>query len=106
MTKRKLYLTPAIGEGVLSKMKPGVAYIVFKLAEDFGVTTQEMRRWLRELEDAGKLQACGERYPGSAFKLAEHKVQPPYQNLRLTEDLIGYDKTLRSHAALAMSTRR
>ncbi len=106
MTKRKLYLTPAVAEDVLSKMKPGVAYTVFNLAEDFGVTTQKMRGWLKGLEDAGRVQARGERYSGSAFKLAEHKVQPPYQNLRLTEDLIGYDKTLRSHAALAMSTRR
>src|SRR5271167_1572952 len=106
MTKRKLYLTPSVAEDVIAKMKPGVAYTACDLAQDFGATTQDMRRWLRDLEAEGKVQACGERYLGSAFKLAEHKVRPPYFNLRLTENLTGYEKALHSHANLAMSTRR
>lgn len=105
MTKRKLYLTPAVAEEVLVRMKPGVAYTVFDMAQDFGASTQDMRRWLTELQAAGSVQPCGERYPGSAYKLAKLRVAPPYQNLRLTENLVGYDKALRSHAALAMSTR-
>jgi hypothetical protein len=44
--------------------------------------------------------------PGIAFRLAEHKVQPPYVNLRLDEDLVGYNSTLRSHERRAMLTRR
>jgi hypothetical protein len=106
MTKRKVYLTPSVAEEVLAKMKPGVAYTTFNLAQDFGATTQDMRRWLRDLEAEGKVQACGERYLGSAFRLAEHKVQPPYVNLRLDEDLVGYNSTLRSHERLAMLIRR
>ncbi len=79
---------------------------MFNLAQDFGASTQDMRRWLRDLEAEGKVRACGERYLGSAFRLAGHKVQPPYVNLRLDEDLAGYNSTLRSHERLAMLTRR
>jgi hypothetical protein len=106
MTMPKRILIPFTAEALLADMKPGIAHACHKLAHKCGVSTPAMREFMNALEAAGQVEGLKSIHGAMAFQLKDRKVQPPYVNLRLDEDLVGYNSTLRSHERLAMLTRR
>lgn len=98
-------------DGLLASMVPDICYQLRNVARAYGRTTAETRALLDKAVRAGSVLRIphpkGARYQLPAAPKAKiDRVAPPYPNIRLDQDLIGYDRELRRFAELCVLVRQ